>query len=63
MLEQSLQATEDRQIFLAGSTPQENSIVNNSIKNIMICKNVYNNLHGTVADCLCQAFNYMDKNS
>ena len=61
MLEQSLQKTENRQIFLAEGRPQENIIVNDSMKNIAICKNIYKNLYGLVADCLRQAFNYIDE--
>ena len=61
MLEQSFQTTEDEQIFLADGTPQENAIVNDSIKNITICKNVYKNLFGKVSDCLRQEFSYIDK--
>ena len=52
---------ENRQLLLADGKPQEKTIVNESMKNITICKNVYKNLYGSVADCLCQAFNYMDK--
>ena len=36
-------------------------MVNDSIKNITICKNVYKNLYSTVTDFLHQAFNYTDK--
>ena len=61
MLEKSFQTTADEQIFLANGTPQENTVVNNSIKNITMCKSIYKNLYGTVADCLRQTFNYIDK--
>ena len=60
-MELSLQTTEDGQIFFAVSTPQKNVIVNDSIKNITICKNVYKNIYSTVTDFLHQAFNYTDK--
>ena len=61
MLKKSFQATEDQQIYLAHGTAQENAIVNNAIKNIAICKNVYNHLYSTLADCLRQAFNFIKK--
>ena len=61
LLEKSLQTTEEGQINLADGTPQENALVNDSIRNIAICKNVYKNKYGAVADCLRQGFNDMDK--
>ena len=57
----NFQTTEDEQIFLANGTAQENAKVNNAIKNIAICKNIYKHLYGTLADCLRQAFNYINK--
>ena len=57
---ESFQAT-DEQAFLPDGTPQENAIVNDSIKNIRLCKNAYKNLYNAVADCSHQSFNYMDK--
>ena len=46
--------------MLADGTPQENAIVSDSIRNITICKDVYNNMYGAVADCIHEAFNYME---
>ena len=60
LLEQSFQVTEG-EIILADGTTQENAIVTDSIRNVTICKEVYKNMYGAVADCLCKAFNYMDK--
>ena len=45
LLEKSLQTIVDEQAFLADGTPQENVIVNNSIKNITLCKSAYKNLY------------------
>ena len=60
-MKRSFQTTDDEQTFLADGTPQENAIVNDSIKNIRLCKNAYKNLYNAVADCSRQSFNYMDK--
>ena len=59
MLEKSFQTAADEQIFLANSTPQENTVVNNLIRNITMCKSIYKNFYGIVVDCLRQAFNYI----
>ena len=61
LLERSLQTTDDEQTFLTEGVPQKNAIVNDSIKNITLCKNAYKNLCNAVADCLRQSFNYIDK--
>ena len=47
--------------MLADGTPQENAIVSDSIRNLTICKDVYSNMYGAVADCLREAFNYMEQ--
>ena len=49
--------------MLADGTPQENEIVSDSIRNVTICKGVYNNMCGAVADCLSKPFNYMEQES
>ena len=49
--------------MLADGTPQENAIVSDSIRNVTICKDVYSNMYGAVADCLREAFNYMEQES
>ena len=60
LLEKSFQTTVDEQTFLADGTPQENAIVNNSIKNITLCKSAYKNLYNAATECLHESFNYMD---
>ena len=61
LLEQSFQVIEAGEIILADGTPQEYAIVSNSIRNVTICKDVYETMYGAVADCLLEAFNYMGK--
>ena len=63
LLEQNFQVTEAGEIMLADGTPQENATVSDSIRNVTVCKDVYNNMYGAVADCLREAFSYMDQES
>ena len=61
LVEQSFQVTEEGEIILADGKHKENAIVSDSIRNVTICKDVYKNTYGAVADCLRKAFNYIDK--
>ena len=63
LLEQNFQVTEAGEIMLADDTPQENAMISDSIRNVTICKDGYNSIYGAVADCLCKAFNYLEKES
>ena len=63
LLERDFQVTEVGEIILADDTPQENAIVSDSIRNVTICKDVYNKMYGAVADCLHEAFSYMEQES
>ena len=61
MLEKGFQVTEEGEIILADSIPKKNAIVSNSIRNVTNCKDIYKTMYGAIADCLREAFNYLDK--